>query len=313
VKGFVCKTIDRLVIRSAAAALPDEERDCHIAEAIELMADPAFLNFSVDAPDLREEASGAFSFPSTVKSPWPENNVVHGKIYRSGGEWSRRPTALMLHGWNGESGYYWQFPYLARRLSRRGVDAAMLELPYHARRRPSTPGAVRNFISRDMLRMAEATRQAVADVRALAAWFRRQGSPSVGVWGVSLGSWFGGLAASYDPGIRFAVFLAPVVRMDQAVHELEFCAPIRRALAGQDVSLGHFNLASHPPAAEPRKTLIVNPIYDLFAPATTIEQLWEAWGRPDIWRERHGHISILASVPVLERIVRWVARTANDE
>jgi len=300
-----------MTIRAAAAALGSEEHDGHIAEATELMADPAFMAFPVGVPaDFREGKDRAFRFTSAVQSPWPTNNVVHGKLYRAGANWTSRSAVILLHGWNGEGGYYWQFPYLARRLNHRGVNAAMIELPYHAQRRPSEPGAVRNFISRDLLRMVEATRQALADIRAMAAWLHAQGVRVVGVWGVSLGSWFGGLAASYDPTIEFAVFLSPVVRMDQAVHELEFCAPIRHSLAGHDVSLDQFNLASHPPAADPQHILIVQSMYDLFAPALTIEQLWEAWGRPQMWRERHGHISILASVPVLERIVRWVAKTA---
>jgi len=313
VKGAICRAIDRMVIRAAAEALEDQELDCHVAEATKLMADPEFMAFPVKSPaDFNEGVDRTFRFSSAVRSPWAQNNVVHGKLYRAGRDWAKKPATILLHGWNGEGGYYWQFPYLARRLNRRGVNAAMIELPYHAQRRPSEPGAVRNFISRDLLRMVEATRQSLADIRAMAAWLRAQGVPRVGVWGVSLGAWFGGLAASYDPTIEFAVFLSPVVRMDQAVHELEFCAPIRRGLAGHDVALDQFNLAAHPPAAEPRHVLLVQSVYDLFAPAATIDELWEAWGRPVMWRERHGHITILASVPVLERITRWVGRTARE-
>jgi pimeloyl-ACP methyl ester carboxylesterase len=312
-RGAICRAIDRATIRAAAASLPPEERDGHIAEATQLIADPAFMAFPAPAPvDFRLRPDRSFQFTSAVRSPWHENNIVHGRLYQVGQKAGQTsglsgPATILLHGWNGETGYYWQFPYLARRLNRYRVNAVMLELPYHAQRKPSQPGAVRNFISRDLLRMVEATRQALADIRALSAWLRSQGATTVGVWGVSLGAWFGGLAASYDPGIEFAAFLSPVVRMDQAVHELDFCAPIRHSLAGHDVCLDQFNLASHPPAADPRKVLIVESIYDVFAPASTIEQLWEAWGRPEIWRERHGHISILASLPILERVVRWIA------
>jgi len=166
VKGAICRAIDRMVIRAAAEALEDRECDPHITEATKLMADPAFMAFPVKLPsDFRERPERAFRFSSAVQSPWSENNVVHGKLYRAGNDWTKKPATILLHGWNGEGGYYWQFPYLARRLNRCGVNAAMIELPYHAQRRPSEPGAVRNFISRDLLRMVEATRQALATAR----------------------------------------------------------------------------------------------------------------------------------------------------
>ena len=39
--------------------------------------------------------------------------------------------------------------------------------------------------------------------------------------------------------------------------------------------------------------------------------LWQAWGRPEIWRLPHGHISVLLAWPVLERTVQWLVRKAQ--
>src|SRR5437764_6794844 len=72
----------------------------------------------------------------------------------------------------------------------------MFEFPYHGRGRPRGPGAIQNFISYDLLHMLEATRQALADARALMGWLAGQGSPAVGVWGISLGAWLAGLLIS---------------------------------------------------------------------------------------------------------------------
>lgn len=312
----VCTTIDRLTIRAAAAALQAEERDCHRAEAEALMHSPEFIPSSVAFPadfrriDARRYSFG-FQFTSAIKTPWDINNLVRGRIYPAGGEWERRPTAVLLHGWNGEKGYDWQFPYLAWRLNRMGVNAAMLELPYHGQRRPRDAGAIRNFISQDLLHMVEATQQAVADIRSLMAWLRNEGSPGVGLWGVSLGAWFAGLVACHDANVRFAVLLTPVVQMDQAIQELEFCAPIRQSLAGVTVRLEGFNLASHVPILPPDNILIVQSKYDLFAPPQTIDRLWQIWGRPEIWRTAHGHITVLMSLPALEKTVRWIGCKAD--
>jgi hypothetical protein len=49
----------------------------------------------------------------------------------------------------------------------------------------------------------------------------------------------------------------------------------------------------------------------LFAPIATVEELCETWGGPELWRIQHGHISVLMSMPVMERAIRWVACKAG--
>ena len=50
--------------------------------------------------------------------------------------------------------------------------------------------------------------------------------------------------------------------------------------------------------------------HDLFVPLETVEELGKRWAGAEVWKYRHGHISILASVPVMERTMSWIARTA---
>lgn len=248
-----------------------------------------------------------FRFSSRVTTPWHENNIVHGKLYRAGNDWNRKPSVLLVHGWNGELGYYYQFPFLARLLNRSGLNVAMIELPYHARRRPVGNGAIDNFISHDLVRMLEATQQAIVDLRAVLGWLRVQGSPIIGMWGVSLGAWLTGLVASLEPAVRFAVFMSPVVSLDHAIRELPFCEPIRNSLGGRDFDVQKLNLVNHRPHCAPEAVLILESLQDLFARPETVERVWEAWQEPDIWRVAHGHISILASVPMMFRVSRWIA------
>jgi pimeloyl-ACP methyl ester carboxylesterase len=311
---FRCITepIDRWVMGAAAEALQSPAGEHFGEAAAAFMREEQFLTGPVEpAKDLYFYNSRGFRFSSPVKTPWPENNVVHGKLYRAGAKWRDRPSVILLHGWNGELGYYWQFPALAWRLARAGVNAAMLELPYHAQRKPQAPGAVQNFISHNLHRMAEGTQQSVSDIRALLGWLAGQGSPAIGLWGISLGAWLGGLVACHEPATDFAVLMSPVVRMDRAVEELPFCAPVRHSLKEAGLPLDAFNLVSHRPMTRREKILIIESRFDLFASAETIEELWGAWDEPEIWRLRHGHISILASPFVMERTVRWVAKKAG--
>ena len=266
--------------------------------------------FVTPPTDLALTERMAFHFTSLLATPWPANNTVHGRLFPCGADWRQRPTVVLLHGWNGELQFATHFPYWARKLRRVGVNAAMIELPYHGRRRPRGPGAVTNFISGDVLRVLEATRQALADVRALVAWLAGQGCPAVGLWGVSLGAWLSGLLACIEPRLQFAVLLSPVADIERAVGELAFCEPIRRALANTPVPLRALNLAAQQPRLPPDRILILKSEHDLLAPAQTIEELWEAWRRPELWRLPHGHISVLLDWVVLERTVRWIGKKA---
>jgi alpha/beta hydrolase family protein len=294
---------------------------------------PFLFNFEVGPAQMRFTTSIDFEFPSSVPSPWAENNKVFGKLWRAGSNWARCPSVILLHGWNAEFQYRWQFPRLAARLARAGVNTTMFELPYHGRRRPRAPGAMQDFISYDLPQMLEAVRQSLADTQALANWLALQGSPSVGLWGVSLGAWLAGLLicapdaqtnsarvphqrsqtgapGRVKPG--FGVLLTPIARVDQAIEDLAFCKSIRHSLRlASSVRLEPLNLASHAPAIPREKILIVASEYDLFAPLSTVDDLWQAWRKPDIWRVPQGHISVLLSRRTMRRIANWIAHKAT--
>jgi dienelactone hydrolase len=281
------------------------------AEAEKRLHAPDFFGDPVRAPrDLTFVTDRDFRFSSPIQSPWGRNNTVHGRLFRSAPDWQNKPTVVLVHGWNAETGYRVLYPYLAWRLVRAGVNTAMLELPYHSQRKPRGDDAIRNFLSADLVHVVGATQQAIADTRSLVAWLLAQGCPRVGLWGISLGAWLTGLIACADERLDFAVLQTPVARIDRVIDELEFCRAIRASLDGAAIRLDRLNLATHRPRLSPENVLIVACQHDLFAPAETIEELWRAWNKPVIWRTRHGHISVLMSAPIMERIVDWIARRA---
>lgn len=306
---MVTETLDRWAIRSACSSVRSGKIEPGLIDQAETMlARKDFFEVDASTPnDLKFHGAREFRFASRIATPWPENNIVYGKLYRAGRDWANKPSTLLVHGWNGELGYHFQFPFIATLLNRAGINAAMIELPYHARRRPKGIGAINNFISHDLVRMLEATRQALADLRAVLGWLRAQGSPLLGMWGISLGAWLTGLVAATDPSVRLAVLMSPVVSLDHAIRDLPFCAPIRDSLDGRRFDVERLNLASHVPHCAPGGVLMLESLQDLFAPPETVEQVWQAWGKPEIWRLTHGHISILASVPMMARTSRWLA------
>jgi len=60
------------------------------------------------------------------------------------------------------------------------------------------------------------------------------------------------------------------------------------------------NLVTCRPSIPKENILLIEAIHDLFATKEPIEELWEVWGRPEIWRLSHGHFSFgLIGAPCL--------------
>ena len=303
------RSLDSIIIRLAANSMPASPRhQANASEAAALLDHPDFFCGSLPSPlDFVLTGKNHFIFQSAISTPWANNNCVHGKLFPSCADWKNHPTVILLHGWNDELGYRYRFPYLAGLLRRRQINTAIIELPYHLQRRPSGDGAVTDFISADLWRMVEATRQSIADTRSLAKWLRSQGCPKIGLWGASLGAWLGGLTICHDPEIDLAVLTTPVARLKSVINELAFCAPIRSSFEKTNLSLARIDLSSHRPKTALDRILIHEAEDDLFVSKEAVEAFWTDWEKPEIWRLRHGHISVLMSMPVMKRTVNWIA------
>jgi dienelactone hydrolase len=302
------RLVDWAAIQCAAARMPQPDGgDAHVAEAHRLIESPEFIPAEVEAARVQFSGANRIHFETSCPGAFAENNVVHGRLYRCHQRWQKRPTVLLLHGWNDVINHRLRFPLMAGQLNRNGFNAATLEAPFHFQRRPRQLGAWGNFLCPDILRTVEATRQAVAETRACAEWLRQQGCPAVGLMGVSLGGWLAGLAVCRDARFSCAVLLVPVARLDRLVEEAAFCHGLRLALNGRAAGANKLNLTHGRPAISKENILLIEAVHDLFVPAETIEELWRAWDRPDIWRLRHGHISVLAAPGLNGRIIRWIA------
>jgi dienelactone hydrolase len=306
---FLAKPLDRCAIRSACGSvLPSPDGKSHADEAAAFLQRADFFAPSVGPAPVRFTGKNSFEFQSAVRSASAANDLVRGRCEFAARNWQERPSVIMLHGWNASLQYQWQFPYWSQLLARAGVNAFRFELPHHMSRTPTEAGAIRNFLSGDLLHVIRTAHQALADIRALALWLRGQGSPHVGVWGVSLGAWLSGLAAAHQPEIDAAVLITPVVRMERALKELAFFDPIRASLVGLEEHFYRLNLVAH--LRPPGNTLILASQLDLFAPLETIDELERAWGC-EVWRFEHGHLSLLLSSRIIRRAVQWMATNTS--
>ena len=139
------------------------------------------------------------------------------------------------------------------------------------------------------------------------AGMKGQGSPAVASWGFSLGGWLAGLHLCASPAQDAAVLMTPVSNLERAVRELEFCHPIRAALAVAPANLRPLNLHSRVPCIDPVNIRLVEAQYDLFVPSPTCHELARAWKLADWDVARQSHITILTSRRDTRATIEWLA------
>jgi hypothetical protein len=137
----------------------------------------------------------------------------------------------------------------------------------------------------------------------------------VALWGGSYGGWLAGLTVCHDARFAAVVMAVPGVRSNRSRADLVLWPKIRQALRQREVALElldqtTLNLTTTQPAIPKEKILLIEAVHDLLTPPAPIEELWQKWGQPDIWRVQHGHLSFgLIGAPALmaSRVLKWVA------
>ena len=310
-RRFVSQWIDRKVIQFAAERMPQPDgRDLHLERARELVENLDF-SFAVLRPaGVKFNGPIEFHFISPLPSQNSTNDTVHGRLFRCGEDWQTKPIVLLLHGWNDALDHHYFFARYARRMNRLGLSVATLQLPWQFDRQARELGIWGTFLNADLLHTTNGILQGMADIRAFVDWLRAQGCPFVGLWGVSLGGLMAGLTICHDSRINAAVLTVPVARIDRMINEVPFCETIRQALAGKQIDLRKLNLVLNQPVIPLENILLVEAEYDLFVAKECVEELWQAWGRPEIARFHCGHITILALPGYSRRAIQWLAAKA---
>jgi pimeloyl-ACP methyl ester carboxylesterase len=261
---------------------------------------------------IADESELSFQFPTPRPGEIQENNIVYGRIYRCTETWKKRPAIVLMPGPPG-SEYLFPFSIFARRCRRAGFNAVTLEPPYRLRRRPKRPGAQ---YARGYLGSMEAMAQMIAEVRALVGWLKDSGCPAVALHGESYGAWLAGLTASRDVRLNAVVLRVPKV-YPKMPHERTIWRSVREMMQKQarffdETSKTPLNLILTKPAIPKEDVLLIEAVHDLMVGAEPIEQLWQAWDKPEIWRLPHGHVSSLVAWGLTGRVLRWLSSRLNQ-
>ena len=299
------QALDRLCINLATETVRGGfRREEQAARCAELLARPDIFIPEVPAAKLEFSSNREFTFESVIRAPW-DTPTAKGVLWRARGDWQKKPAVILIHGWNGEMGYYFSFPWIQMALASRGINALRFELPFHGFRRPAGGGKINNLISDDLITVIEGIRQCLADILSLRWWLQEQGCPSVSLWGYSLGGWLAGLLSVHPQPFKALILMNAVARMDIAMATLPFAHPVRDSLAVAPVNLDVFSLHHLQPTTD--QILIMAGLRDLFVPTETLVDLAAHWPKAELWRMRHSHISIILGALTLSRAVRWLS------
>lgn len=182
--------------------------DKAIAESDRFFAYDGVPSASMEGPWL--------TFPSSITTPFDENNTVHARYFPvlgrnskpaadRGGEVenARGRAVVVLPHWNAR---IHEHMALCELLNRAGIASLRLSLPYHDRRMLPGFGRADYMVSANLGRTLQANQQAVIDTRAAVRWLEAEGYERIGLVGTSLGSCIGFLTFIHESRIKAAVF-----------------------------------------------------------------------------------------------------------
>ncbi len=157
--------------------------------------------FAYSTPSDFQCVDSRLRFTSAVKTPCPDNNIVHAQWFPASR--NRRRAVLLLPHWNSQAH---QHVALCRMLKTLGISTLRLSLPYHDLRMPPELHRADYAVSSNLARTVDATRQAVIDSRSCLDWLQAQGYEKLGIVGTSLGSCYAFLTSAHDSRLRANVF-----------------------------------------------------------------------------------------------------------
>jgi pimeloyl-ACP methyl ester carboxylesterase len=216
------------------------------------------------------------------------NRTAWARLYAGGGP---RPAVILVHGYMAGQWAVEERAWPLAWLNRRGLDVAVTVLPFHGVRArveggaPPFPGADPRFTN-------EGFRQAVADLRVLAALLRARGATSVGVMGMSLGGYTTALFATLEDDLAFAVPLIPLASTADYARDQGRLGTGERA-AAQHAALEAANWVvspfARPSRVAPGRVLVVGAEADRVTPISHAERIAAHLGAP-LLRVGGGHL-----------------------
>lgn len=226
------------------------------------------------------------TFPSPVKTKYPENNTVHAEYYLPKGK-GPFPGVIILDILDGSQVVS---RGIASVLAANGIAGLCVQMPYYGPRRP-TEARVR-LLSPDVPHTLAAIQQAVLDNRCAAAWLASRpeiDAKKLGIHGTSLGSFVAALTGAAEPRLNNVSLMLGGGDLVEAYWDNPKAKPFFTALAafGADKETIKRAIAQADPityaaSLKKRNLLMIAASRDDVVPPAAAKSLWEATGKQKI-------------------------------
>jgi hypothetical protein len=237
------------------------------------------------------------TFPSSVRSPHPENDRIRVRVILPAGKKGPLPCVILLNYWGAADEQMEES--LARRLNARGIAAVLMPLPYHLSRTPKGARSGQLAIQADVEALKLTMVQSVADVRRTVDLIQTLpvlDGKRIGVSGTSLGSIVGALAFALEPRLGSASFLLGGVDLAHIFWRSSVVVQQRERMRGQGWTEERLREALQPvepkgflePLGE-RKALVVWARHDQVVPRQSSLDLIDKLGKPAVVALESGH------------------------
>lgn len=236
-----------------------------------------------------------------------ENTTSYVRLWEHREQSSERVTVIAIHGWTMGDQRVNSLAFLPGLFFSLGCNVALVELPFHGRRRPQgIPENLPLFPSADPIRTCTAMAHALYDLRALAAFLKSRGHTRLSCVGMSLGAYVGALWASLDP-LERAVFMVPLVSMGDMAFDL--FKKVDGAAISRDFLLDLFRDHSpleRTPATRQESIMVIGGEDDHLVPKAQISLLHSCWPRVTIVWAKGGHGATTNRSEVFDRIAQFL-------
>lgn len=292
------------------------DEDCDL-QALGLLSAPSRVDVVAYG-----EAHGArvwnFQFASGVACDCPENRTVTGRLFEidQGAPWIVIVPGYATGAFLSSYGPFERAH--GRAVLRRGLNVALIDLPFHMGRRRSDAFSGEPFFTPDLRRSVHALAQSTADTLALCHWLSAHGP--VGLWGTSLGGCVAGLTGAVEGDLGALVLMEPLDNAGEVLACLPAAWELRDALSGAGLTPEGMARAfrsvapsSYAPAVEFDRILFITPAYDRIIPAAMQDRLWRAWGEPERLVLSHGHVTAVGSAAAIDQAVTFLASRLHTQ
>ncbi len=225
-----------------------------------------------------------------------------------------RPTLLVIHGF-GASPYWLNSAFFSLPwFYTQGYDVVLATLPFHGARASRTSIiAGQELFSRGFSTLHEAMFHAIHDLRVLLDHLFAEGTPRVGVTGLSLGGYTSALLSAVDDRLSFVIPNAAVTDMG-SLTDTYFPANLAlrtgMPLVGLDADAFKQATRVHSPLnyeclVPHSRRMIIAGLGDLLAPPVQSQMLWEHWDQPELHWFPGNHVLHVNRAAYLRKMGRF--------